>query len=104
MTSESDIKSALSAGKERYGTITAAVNCAGVGVAIRTLSKKGPHPLGEFQVCFEVIPSPPLEGSINVNLSPPPLEGSINVNLSPPLLEGSKCECSWNIQCDPSCV
>lgn len=29
--------------------INAAVNCAGIGIAMRTLTKKGPHPLQDFQ-------------------------------------------------------
>lgn len=50
VTSESDVRGALEVAKEKYGGVTAAVNCAGIGVAIRTLSKKGPHPLEHFQV------------------------------------------------------
>lgn len=50
MTSEVDVKAALETAKEKYGTITAAINCAGIGAAMRTLSKKGPHPLNVFQV------------------------------------------------------
>lgn len=50
VTSESDVRGALEVAKEKYGGVTAAVNCAGIGVAMRTLSKKGPHPLEDFQV------------------------------------------------------
>lgn len=56
MTSESDVKGALETAKEKYGDVNVAVNCAGVGIAMRTLSKRGPHPLDEFQVCV-VCPS-----------------------------------------------
>lgn len=35
--------------KEKYGGLNAVVNCAGVGIAKRTLTKKGPHPLEDFQ-------------------------------------------------------
>lgn len=38
----------LSVAKEKYGTLNAVVNCAGIGIAMRTLSKKGPHPLEDF--------------------------------------------------------
>ena len=50
VTSESDVRGALEVAKEKYGGVTAAVNCAGIAVAKRTLSKKGPHPLDDFQV------------------------------------------------------
>ncbi len=50
VTSESDVQKAIDLASEKYGTLTTAVNCAGIGVAIRTLSKRGPHPLNEFQV------------------------------------------------------
>ena len=49
MTSESDVKNAIEVAKEKYGVINTAVNCAGVGIAMRTLTKKGPHPLQDFQ-------------------------------------------------------
>ena len=48
--SEEDVKGALQVAREKYGGVTAAVNCAGIGVAMRTLSKRGPHPLDQFQV------------------------------------------------------
>ena len=50
VTSESDVKQALAIAKEKYSGVNAVVNCAGVGVAMRTLSKRGPHPLDQFQV------------------------------------------------------
>ena len=50
MTSEGDVRGAVEVAKEEFGGVTAAINCAGVGVAMRTLSKKGPHPLDHFQV------------------------------------------------------
>ena len=50
MTSESDVRAALAVVKSEFGGLSAVVNCAGVGVAMRTLSKKGPHPLESFQV------------------------------------------------------
>ncbi|XP_003385670.1 PREDICTED: 3-hydroxyacyl-CoA dehydrogenase type-2-like [Amphimedon queenslandica] len=54
VTSESDVANALSVTKERFGTINTAVNCAGIGVAIKTLSKRGPHPLSQFQKVLNV--------------------------------------------------
>ena len=50
MTSEEDVKSALEVVQSKFGGLTAAINCAGIGVAIKTLSKKGPHPIELFQV------------------------------------------------------
>ena len=40
--------------KEEHGPINALINCAGIGVAIKTLSKKGPHPLDEFNRTLNV--------------------------------------------------
>ena len=37
-----------------FGRLTAAVNCAGTGIAKRTITKKGPHPLNEFHRVLEV--------------------------------------------------
>ncbi len=57
MTSESDILNALSVAKEKFGSsVNVAVNCAGVGIAKRTLSRKGPHPLEEFHQIIKVGP------------------------------------------------
>ena len=50
VTSEEDVKAALDTFQLKFGGLTAAINCAGIGVAKRTLSKKGPHPLDLFQV------------------------------------------------------
>lgn len=49
MTSESDVKHAIQVAREKYGVVNAAVNCAGIGLAKRTLTKRGPHPLQDFQ-------------------------------------------------------
>lgn len=48
MTQEKDVAKVISVAKEKYGTLNAVVNCAGIGIAMRTLSKKGPHPLEDF--------------------------------------------------------
>ena len=40
--------------RDQYGPINALVNCAGIGVATKTLSKKGPHPLEEFNRVLNV--------------------------------------------------
>ena len=50
MTSEEDVKAALEIVRSKFGGLNAAINCAGIALAIKTLSKKGPHPLDLFQV------------------------------------------------------
>lgn len=57
VTSEDDVKGALVVAEEEYGGVNVAVNCAGIGVAMRTLSRKGPHPLEHFQVLGTAIPT-----------------------------------------------
>lgn len=47
VTSEADVTSALDLATE-LGPIRVAVNCAGVGSAVKTVSKKGTFPLDEF--------------------------------------------------------
>lgn len=54
VTSETDVKKAIQVAVEKFGLLTAAVNCAGIGIAKRTLTKKGPHPLSEFQQVLNV--------------------------------------------------
>eukprot|EP00936_MAST-01D_sp_MAST-1D-sp1_P000922 g922.t1 len=49
VTDEDQVNAALDAGEQQFGgPANAAVNCAGVGIAVKTLSKKGPHPLESF--------------------------------------------------------
>ena len=54
VTSESDVSNAVKVAREKFGGISTAVNCTGMGIAKRTLSKKGPHPLEEFQRTLQV--------------------------------------------------
>jgi len=49
VTSEADVTNALNVVIQKYGSINVAVNCAGIGIATKTLSKKGPHSLSDFQ-------------------------------------------------------
>mmetsp|Transcript_22062 Transcript_22062/g.67756 ORF Transcript_22062/g.67756 Transcript_22062/m.67756 type:complete len:255 (-) Transcript_22062:988-1752(-) len=62
VTSEGDIKATLEAAEASLGTVTAVVNCAGVAVAQKTLSKKGPHDLESFSKVLHVN----VAGSFNV--------------------------------------
>ena len=62
VTSETDVQNAITVAMETYGGLTAAVNCAGIGIAKRTITKKGPHPLNEFEHILRVN----VVGSFNV--------------------------------------
>ena len=49
VTDEDQVNAALDAGEQQFGgPANAAVNCAGIGIAVKTLSKRGPHPLESF--------------------------------------------------------
>ncbi|XP_068719091.1 3-hydroxyacyl-CoA dehydrogenase type-2-like isoform X1 [Montipora capricornis] len=54
VTSEGDVQQAIKLANEKFGPLTAAVNCAGIGIAMRTVSKKGPHPLDQFEKVLKV--------------------------------------------------
>ena len=55
VTDEADVGSALDMAEVEFGApINAAINCAGIGVARTTLSRKGVHPLLDFQRCIGV--------------------------------------------------
>lgn len=54
VTSETDVQNAVKVAMDTYGGLTAAINCAGIGIAQRTLTKKGPHPLNEFEQILKV--------------------------------------------------
>jgi len=54
VTSEEQVRAAVAKTVEAFGGLNVAVNCAGVGVAARTVSKRGPFPLDLFTKCVEV--------------------------------------------------
>jgi NAD(P)-dependent dehydrogenase (short-subunit alcohol dehydrogenase family) len=54
VVSESDVTAAVARAVERFGTVHVAVNCAGVGMAMRTLTREGPHVLRVFQKVIDV--------------------------------------------------
>lgn len=62
VTDEASVQSSINAAREAMGTITAAVNCAGIAPASTTLGKNGPHPLHTFQQTIDIN----LVGSFNV--------------------------------------
>jgi len=63
VTSPEEVMAAIARGVERFGTIHVAVNCAGVGAAMRTLTKQGPMPLEVFAKVVQIN----LIGTFNVN-------------------------------------
>lgn len=62
VTNEEDVKAAIKQGIEKLGSINAVVNCAGIGVAQKVLSRKGTHPLDQFSKVISIN----LIGSFNV--------------------------------------
>lgn len=54
VTSESQVKEALARAVREFGTVHICVNCAGIGVAQKTVGKKGAHPLGDFEKVIKI--------------------------------------------------
>ena len=48
VTSEQSVQSTLDFALGEFGTINGVINCAGIGLARRTVARDGPHPLEEF--------------------------------------------------------
>src|SRR4030095_4162377 len=48
VTDEAQVAAAVAATVERFGTLHVAVNCAGVGIAMRTITREGAHTLALF--------------------------------------------------------
>lgn len=67
MTSSDDIRLAIHLARERFGPITAAVNCAGIGAALKTLNKKGEaHSVEDFNKVLQVFKT--FYGAFNLNI------------------------------------
>ncbi|WP_370228319.1 SDR family NAD(P)-dependent oxidoreductase [Cognatishimia sp.] len=62
VTDEASVKAAIGFATERMGSVTAAVNCAGIAPAAKTLGRDGPHDLAMFQKVIDIN----LVGSFNV--------------------------------------
>ncbi|AXF57459.1 3-hydroxyacyl-CoA dehydrogenase [Salicibibacter kimchii] len=62
VTSEESVQNAVNQVAEAFGTIDIVVNCAGIGAAEKTVSKKGPHDIGSFSKVIQIN----LIGSFNV--------------------------------------
>ncbi|TNM86601.1 hypothetical protein fugu_006831 [Takifugu bimaculatus] len=56
VTSEADVRAAVSLARERFGKLDLAVNCAGIAVAVKTYNfkKDVPHSLEDFQRVINV--------------------------------------------------
>lgn len=54
VTSEADVQAAVDLAKSTFGAVNILVNCAGVGMAMRTTSKNGPHPLEIFETVIKI--------------------------------------------------
>lgn len=62
VTQEKSVQAAVDFALEKMGKITAAVNCAGIALGIKTTGRDGPHPLDAFQKTIDIN----LVGSFNV--------------------------------------
>ena len=62
VSDEAEVAAAVAGTVERFGALHVAVNCAGVGIAMRTITREGPHPLDLFTKVLQVI----LIGTFNV--------------------------------------
>jgi NAD(P)-dependent dehydrogenase (short-subunit alcohol dehydrogenase family) len=54
VTSEESVQNAVKVATDQFGALHGAISCAGVGIAIRTISKMGPHPLDAFQTVLHI--------------------------------------------------
>jgi len=62
VTSEEDVQACVDAATSNYGGLHGAVNCAGIGAAMRVVSKTGPHELALFEQIIKIN----LVGTFNV--------------------------------------
>ncbi len=54
VTSESDVQAAVDLAVSRFGALHIDVNCAGIGMAMKTTSKNGAHPLDVFETVIRI--------------------------------------------------
>ncbi len=54
VTDESSVQNAITTAIQRFGMLHGAINCAGIGMAERTLSKRGVHSLASFTKTIQV--------------------------------------------------
>jgi len=54
VTNEASVKKAVQATVDKFGRLDGVVNCAGVGSALTTLSKRGPMPMNAFEMVIKI--------------------------------------------------
>jgi len=54
VTNADQVQAAIDTAKSTFGGLHVLVNCAGVGAALRTISKNGPHPLDVFETVVRI--------------------------------------------------
>jgi 3-hydroxyacyl-CoA dehydrogenase/3-hydroxy-2-methylbutyryl-CoA dehydrogenase len=54
VSDEGEVAAAVARTVERFGAVHVAVNCAGIGIAMRTITREGPHPLDLFTKVIQV--------------------------------------------------
>ena len=54
VTNEDQVQAAVNAAVESFGGLHGAISCAGVGMAMRIVSKMGPHPLDVFKTVIDI--------------------------------------------------
>ncbi len=54
VTNADEVQSALDVAVEAFGGVNVIVNCAGVGMAMRTVNRHGPHDLGVFETVIKI--------------------------------------------------
>ncbi len=54
VSSEADVKAAVDLATDKFGKVTAAVNAAGITTAVKTIGKKGPMELKQFELIVKV--------------------------------------------------
>lgn len=54
VSSESEVQAAVDLAMKTFGAIHFSINCAGIGVGIKTVSKEGAHPLSAFEKVIKV--------------------------------------------------
>jgi NAD(P)-dependent dehydrogenase (short-subunit alcohol dehydrogenase family) len=54
VTDEESVKNAVGVGISKFGALHGVINCAGIGVAEKTIGKEGPHSLVSFKRVIEV--------------------------------------------------
>jgi NAD(P)-dependent dehydrogenase (short-subunit alcohol dehydrogenase family) len=54
VTDQGQVQGAVDAARSAFGTLTININCAGIGMALRTTSKNGAHPLDVFETVIRI--------------------------------------------------